>query len=68
MLFRSSCVVEAAREFPQEIENLLYDPQTSGGLLITLPPADAKKLVGSLEGAYLIGRVLPGGGKPIRLL
>ena len=64
----ASCAVERAREFPEEIENLLYDPQTSGGLLITLPESDAKELVRSLEGAYRIGRVLPRGATPIRLL
>ena len=40
----ASCSVEAAREIPQEIENLLYDPQTSGGLLISLSEADASAL------------------------
>ena len=29
----ASCVVEHRRQIPEEIENLLYDPQTSGGLL-----------------------------------
>ena len=28
----ASCVVEASRELPREVEDLLYDPQTSGGL------------------------------------
>jgi selenide,water dikinase len=60
--------VERAREIPVEIDNLLYDPQTSGGLLIALPESDAKELVQSLEGAYRIGRVLPRGAKPIRLI
>jgi selenide,water dikinase len=63
----ASCVVELAREIPEEIENLLYDPQTSGGLLITLPEKDAAQLVQRLEGAYRVGRVLPRGTKAIRL-
>jgi hypothetical protein len=46
----------------------LYDPQTSGGLLITLPESDAKEFVRSLEGAHRIGRVLPRGAMPIRLV
>jgi selenophosphate synthase len=47
---------------------LLYDPQTSGGLLITLPPDEAADLERTLEGAYSIGRVLERGAKPIRLV
>ncbi len=64
----ASCAVERAREIPEEIENLVYDPQTSGGLLITLPESDAKELVRTLDGAHRIGRVLPRGAMPIRLV
>jgi selenide,water dikinase len=64
----ASCVVEHARAIPEEIENLLYDPQTSGGLLISLPEKDAAELTQSLEGAYRIGRALARAGKPIRLI
>ncbi|MBV9506015.1 MAG: selenide, water dikinase SelD [Acidobacteriia bacterium] len=64
----ASCVVEAARPLPREIEDLLYDPQTSGGLLITLPESDAAAFERSYGPAYRIGRVLPRGAKPIRLI
>jgi selenide,water dikinase len=64
----AACVVEAGREIPQEIENLLYDPQTSGGLLISLPDRDAAELTQRLAGAYRIGRAIEKGAKPIRLL
>ena len=64
----ASCVVEHGREIPEEIENLLYDPQTSGGLLISLPEKDAAELTQKLEGAYRIGRAVAKGGKPIRLV
>jgi selenide,water dikinase len=60
----ASCAVEVARALPAEIENLLYDPQTSGGLLIALPEADAARLAG----AYRIGRVLARQDKPIRIV
>jgi selenide,water dikinase len=60
----ASCAVELACELPAEIENLLYDPQTSGGLLIALPEADAARLAG----AYRIGRVLARQEKPIRIV
>jgi selenide,water dikinase len=52
-------------ELPREIEDLLYDPQTSGGLLIALPESDAAELEGVLPGAYRIGRVVTRGVKPI---
>jgi selenide, water dikinase len=63
----ASCAVEVTREIPEEVETLLYDPQTSGGLLISLPEAGAAQLERTLPGAYRVGRVLPKGAKPIRL-
>ena len=60
--------METAREIPAEIEDLFYDPQTSGGLLIALPERDAAELERSLAGAYRIGSVLERGLKPIRLI
>jgi selenide,water dikinase len=64
----ASGAVEVTREIPAELENLLYDPQTSGGLLISLPEADAAQLERALPEAYRVGRVLPKGAKPIRLV
>jgi len=64
----ASCVVESSREIPAEIENLLYDPQTSGGLLIALSETDATGLMAKFEDAYRIGRVTARGAKPIRLI
>jgi len=62
----ASCVVE--NQSTADVDDLLYDPQTSGGLLIALPEIDAAALIDSLEGAYQIGRVLPRQEKPIRLI
>ena len=64
----ASCAVETARQLPPELEDLLYDPQTSGGLLFTLPEEDAAALASAFEPAYAIGRVLPRGEKPIKLI
>jgi selenide, water dikinase len=63
-----SCAVISEIEIPRETEDLLYDPQTSGGLLISLPEADAAALERALSGAQRIGRVTERGEKPIRLL
>jgi len=64
----AACAVETARDLPPEVESLLYDPQTSGGLLITLPEADAGAMAGAFPEAYAVGRVLARQAKPIRLI
>jgi selenide,water dikinase len=64
----ASPAVERIRELPPEILHLAYDPQTSGGLLLTLPEQDAAAFEKSFDAAYRIGRILPPGPKPIRLL
>ena len=61
--FASDCV-----EGQSEFDDLLYDPQTSGGLLISMPEGDAREFARSFENAYRIGRVLERAGKPIRLV
>jgi selenide,water dikinase len=58
--------VEIAADVAEASEHLLFDPQTSGGLLIALPPSDADALVATLHrdkmpGA-VIGRVERGAG------
>lgn len=65
--FASSCV-ETHRELTIEIENLLYDPQTSGGLLISLPEKDAAALEGDFPAAHRIGRVVEKTGRVIHLV
>jgi selenide,water dikinase len=64
----AACAVETARDLAPEVDALLYDPQTSGGLLITLPEADAAALEGAFPEAYRVGRVLARQAKPIRLI
>lgn len=61
--FASSCV-----EGNSEFDDLLYDPQTSGGLLIALPERDAASLEKKMPDAYRIGQVTEKKSKPIRLL
>jgi selenide,water dikinase len=55
-------------EGQSEFDDLLYDPQTSGGLLISLPEGDAAALEKSFAGAYRVGRVRERGSKAIRIL
>jgi selenide, water dikinase len=59
--FLEGCVGFAA-DVPEEARNLLYDPQTSGGLLVALAPAAADATRAAFEKrrlpARIIGRVL----------
>ncbi len=61
--FVASCV-----EGSSPFDDLLYDPQTSGGLLIALPEHDALELERNFPAAYRIGRVLERQKKPLRVL
>lgn len=49
-----SCAVEFGRELNPALEALLYDPQTSGGLLLSVPP-------GTAIPGHVIGRVVAHG-------
>lgn len=62
------CAVERTRDLPAEVEDLLYDPQTSGGLLMTMPEAAAAGLVDELRAAWVIGRVTERSAKPVRIV
>jgi selenide,water dikinase len=44
-----SCRVEVHPNVPAFLNDILYDPQTSGGLLISLPPSEADRLVEILK-------------------
>jgi selenide,water dikinase len=47
--------------------DLLYDPQTSGGLLISMPEAEADRFLLEYAAAYRIGRVIAQGSKAIHI-
>jgi selenide, water dikinase len=64
----ASCAVASERELPREVEDLLYDPQTAGGLLISMAERDAAQFESAFPAAYRIGRVLARQEKPIRLV
>ncbi|HVP91141.1 MAG TPA: selenide, water dikinase SelD [Terriglobales bacterium] len=63
--------VKRAKGVGQELETLLYDPQTSGGLLIAVRPSRAESLLAALKkkgvgAAAVIGRVT--GRGPARIV
>jgi selenide,water dikinase len=60
--FAESCV-EASADVPQDLLTLLYDPQTAGGLLVSVSAKDADRLLSNLRDAEVdaveIGEILP---------
>jgi selenide, water dikinase len=65
--------VRISDEVADEIAELIFDPQTSGGLLIALPPTDALKLLADLQAAgnidaAIVGRVEPRGDFPLEIV
>jgi selenide,water dikinase len=65
--FVSDCV-HGTEALAPEVEALLYDPQTSGGLLISLPEDDAARLQEAYPEAYVVGWVRERGRKPIEVI
>ncbi len=58
-------LVEYGERTEESRKALLYDPQTSGGLLLLVPEAETRALVASVEGASVIGRAYAAGRRPI---
>ena len=59
----AECVVGYEGSIPEEVKTLLFDPQTAGGLLISVVAAQADQLLRNLQAAGVpaarIGEVLP---------
>lgn len=59
----AECLVSYDDRVPEELRTVLFDPQTAGGLLISVSEGDADRLTTSLRQqrvpAVAIGRVLP---------
>ena len=68
----ASAFVRPARNVPEELETVLYDPQTSGGLLIAVRKSKAAALLDSLKrrgvkSAAIVGCVMKKGAARIAL-
>ena len=68
----AECVVEREGTVSDELWTLLFDPQTAGGLLISVSTADCEELLKELRSAGIpgarVGPVLPAGKPLIQVL
>jgi selenide,water dikinase len=58
-----SCRVDMDPSVPSLLADIFYDPQTSGGLLISLPSGEAEELVATLKkekdvGSWIVGEIV----------
>lgn len=64
--------VFVSEEVDTAYKDIIFDPQTSGGLLISLPECEAEKLLTELHKtdptACIIGNVLPSGETPLLIV
>ena len=60
--------VEDVSSVSEAVRTLVYDPQTSGGLLLLVPAPALPALLADLPLARAIGRALPAGDRPLRLV
>jgi selenide,water dikinase len=64
---RFAGLVEYRRRPPEPEDALLFDPQTSGGLLLCVPEGESSSVLADLPLARAIGRVTASGTHPLRV-
>lgn len=64
----ASCVVEYRGDIHPDLDALLYDPQTSGGLLVAIDSEDSTEAMIRHRGFHRIGKVIAFEEKAIRLV
>ncbi|HEV2911979.1 MAG TPA: selenide, water dikinase SelD [Pyrinomonadaceae bacterium] len=60
--------IELADRVSREMQSALFDPQTAGGLLISIDLSKAETLIDKIDGAVIIGEVQPKTGRLIRVV
>ncbi|HEX8921870.1 MAG TPA: selenide, water dikinase SelD, partial [Pyrinomonadaceae bacterium] len=51
--------IEIAENVSREMQSALFDPQTAGGLLISVDRSKSEALINKIDGAVIIGEVTP---------
>jgi selenide,water dikinase len=51
--------VKIHEHISREMQSALFDPQTAGGLLISIDRSKAEDLVSKIVGAVIVGEVIP---------
>jgi selenide,water dikinase len=64
----ASCVVEYRAQIDPDLDALLYDPQTSGGLLVAIDSKDSPEAMIRHRGFHRVGQVIAREEKAIRLV
>ncbi len=64
----ASCAVEYGAKIDPDLDALLYDPQTSGGLLVAIDSDDSPEAMIRHRGFHRIGKVVAREEKAIRLV
>ena len=60
--------IEIAAHISREMQSALYDPQTAGGLLISIAREGAEEFIREIKEAVIIGEVKPRSDKLIRVV
>lgn len=60
--------VDFDRSIKQSVKDILFDPQTSGGLLFSMTPNSASEFIAKMPEAYIIGSIVDKRQKPIQVV
>ncbi len=61
-------MVTIDKSVSREMQSAFYDPQTAGGLLICFEPSKAENFIKEINGAKIIGEILPRGDNLIKVI
>jgi selenide,water dikinase len=61
-------MITISKRISAELQSALFDPQTAGGLLISISHSKAKELINKINGAVIIGEVEASSGFLIRVI